>query len=267
MAETQSLVFKVENGVGWIVLNRPEARNAMNPEMRQAYLDALARAGEDPDIRAVVLTGTGKGFCTGADLSGSRAVTGAAGPPHPGATRDAMRPSQRVIRALWDLEKPIVAAVNGVAAGLGAHLAYACDLVIAADDARFIEVFVRRGIALDAGGGFLLPRHLGLHKAKELVFFGDDLSAEDAQRLGLVNKVVPAAGLEAAAREWAERLAQGPTFAIGLSKRLLNRSLQADMDTLFAEEAFTQALVGNSEDMREGIRSFMEKRPPAFKGR
>jgi len=267
MADTQPLVFKVENGVGWIVLNRPEARNAMNAEMRQLYLDALQRCGDDPDIRAVVLTGTGKGFCTGADLSGARAAGGQGGPPHPGATRDAMRPSQRVIRALWDLEKPIVAGVNGVAAGLGAHLAYACDLVIAADDARFIEIFVRRGLAVDAGGGFLLPRHVGLHRAKELVFFGDDLTAQEAERLGLVNRVVPAAELEKAVREWAERLAQGPTFAIGLSKRLLNRSLQADMDTLFAEEAFTQALVAGSEDMREGMRSFMEKRAPAFKGR
>ena len=267
MADPQTLLFTIENGVGWITLNRPEARNAMNADMRQAYLDALERCATEPAIRAVVLTGTGKGFCTGADLSGSRAVTGAAGPPHPGATRDAMRPSQRVIRALWDLEKPIVAAVNGVAAGLGAHLAYACDLVLAADDARFIEVFVRRGIALDAGGGFLLPRHVGLHKAKELVFFGDDLTAPDAERLGLVNKVVPAAELQATARAWAERLAQGPTFALGLSKRLLNRSLQADLDTCFAEEAFSQALTANSEDMREGIRSFMEKRPPAFTGR
>jgi 2-(1,2-epoxy-1,2-dihydrophenyl)acetyl-CoA isomerase len=261
------LRFSVENGVGWIVLDRPEARNAMNADMRQRYLDAVARCAEDADVRAVVLTGTGKGFCTGADLSGSRAATGEAGPPHPGATRDAMRPSQRVIRALWDLEKPVVCGVNGVAAGLGAHLAYACDLVIAAEDARFIEVFCRRGIALDAGGGFLLPRHLGLHKAKELVFFGDDLSALEAERLGLVNKVVPATELEATVRAWAERLAAGPTFAIGLSKRLLNRSLQADMDTLFAEEAFTQALVANGEDMREGIRAFMEKRPPAFRGR
>ena len=265
MADT--LLFRVENGVGWIVLNRPDARNALNAEMRQGYLDALARCAEDPEIRAVVLTGTGKGFCTGADLSGSRAATGSTAPPGPGDTRNAMQPSQRVIRTLWELEKPTLAAVNGVAAGLGAHLAYACDLVLAADDARFIEVFVRRGIALDAGGGFLLPRHLGLHRAKELVFFGDDLTAHDAERLGLVNKVVPAAELETAVREWAERLAAGPTFAIGLSKRLLNRSLAADMDTLFAEEAFTQALVANSDDMREGIRSFMEKRPPAFKGR
>ena len=267
MAESESLLFTVENGVGWLRLNRPEARNAMNADMRQRYLDALQRCAEDAAVRAVVLTGTGKGFCTGADLSGSRAATGAGETPHPGATRDAMRPSQRVIHALWDLEKPVIAGVNGVAAGLGAHLAYACDLVVAADDARFIEVFVRRGIALDAGGGFLLPRHLGLHKAKELVFFGDDLTAVDAERLGLVNKVVPAAELEKTVREWAERLAAGPTFALGLSKRLLNRSLAADMDTLFAEEAFTQALVANSDDMREGIRSFMEKRPPAFKGR
>src|SRR5881628_4172728 len=260
MAET--LQFRIENGVGWIVLSRPEARNAMNAEMRQAFLEALARAAEEPDIRAVVVTGAGKAFCTGADLSGSRAATGAAAPPAAGDTRRAMLPSQRVIRTLWDLEKPTLAAVNGVAAGLGAHLAYACDLVVAAEDARFIEVFVRRGIALDAGGGFLLPRHMGLHKAKELVFFGDELSAADAERLGLVNKVVPAAELEKTVREWAERLAAGPTFAIGLSKRLLNRSLAADLDTLFAEEAFTQALVAQSEDMHEGIRSFLEKRPP-----
>jgi len=265
MADT--LLFRVENGVGWIVLNRPDARNALNAEMRQGYLDALARCAEDPEIRALVLTGTGKGFCTGADLSGSRAATGSTAAPGPGDTRNAMQPSQRVIRTLWELEKPTLAAVNGVAAGLGAHLAYACDLVLAADDARFIEVFVRRGIAVDAGGAFLLPRHVGLRKAKELVFFGDDLSATDAERLGLVNKVVPAGELEATAREWAERLARGPTFALGLSKRLLNRSLEADLATCFSEEAFTQALVAQSDDMREGIRSFMEKRPPAFRGR
>jgi len=252
MAET--LLWRIENGVAWIVLNRPEARNAMNAEMRQAFLDALARAGDEPEVRAVVLTGAGKAFCTGADLSGSRAATGAAAPPAAGDTR-------------WDLEKPTLAAVNGVAAGLGAHLAYACDLVVAAEDARFIEVFVRRGIAVDAGGAFLLARHVGLHRAKELVFFGDDLGAADAERLGLANKVVAAGDLEKTAREWAERLARGPTFALGLSKRLLNRSLQSDLETCLAEEAFTQALVAESEDMREGIRSFMEKRPPAFKGR
>ena len=137
-----------------------------------------------------------------------------------------MQPSQRVIRALWDLEKPVLAGVNGVAAGLGAHLAYACDLVIASDEARFIEVFVRRGIALDAGGGFLLPRHLGLHKAKELVFLGDELSAADAERLGLVNKVVPAAELENELRAWAKRLAAGPIVR--------HRALEAPAEPLAA---------------------------------
>jgi len=264
---SESVIFKVEDGVGWIVLNRPEARNALNMEMRGIYFQALERCAEDHDIRCVVLTATGKGFCTGADLSGSRAVTPQQGPPHPGATRNAMASSVKVIRALWDIEKPVIAAVNGVAAGLGAHLAWACDLVLAADDARFIEIFVRRGIALDALGGFLLPRLVGLHKAKELVFYGDDLSAQDAERLGLVNKVVPAAELEAETRRWATRLAEGPTFAIGLSKRLLNRSLQTDLEGFAGEEAFTQALCSNSEDMREGIRSFMEKRPPKFTGR
>ena len=263
----QPLIFTVEDGVAWLVMNRPEARNAMNMEMRALYFQALEQCATDDAIRAVVLTAVGKGFCTGADLSGSRAAKGDQATPHPGATRNAMASSQKTIRALWDLEKPIIAAVNGVAAGLGAHLAWACDLVLAADDAKFIEVFVRRGIAVDAGGAFLLPRHMGLHKAKELVFFGDDLTAHDAERLGLVNRVVPAADLETETRKWASRLAQGPTFAIGLSKRLLNRSLQSDIDTCFAEETFTQALTANSEDMREGIRSFMEKRSPAFKGR
>src|SRR5262245_64343754 len=264
---SEPMLFRVEDGVAWLVMNRPEARNAMNMEMRALYFQALEQCAEDEAIRCVVLTATGKGFCTGADLSGSRAVKGDQGTAHPGATRNAMASSQKIIRALWDLEKPIIAAVNGVAAGLGAHLAWACDLVIAADEARFIEIFVRRGIALDAGGAFLLPRHIGLHKAKELVFFGDDLSAADAERIGLVNKVVPTAELEAETKKWAAKLAQGPTFAIGLSKRLLNRSLQSDLGTCFAEEAFTQALASHSEDMREGIRSFMEKRPPAFKGR
>jgi 2-(1,2-epoxy-1,2-dihydrophenyl)acetyl-CoA isomerase len=175
--------------------------------------------------------------------------------------------SQKLIRAVWDLEKPVVAAVNGVAAGLGSHLAFASDFVIAAADARFIEVFVRRGIAVDAAGAFLLPRLIGLQKAKELVYFGDDLSAEDGARIGLVSKVVPADQLAATAREWAERLAKGPTFAIGMSKRLLNRSLESSFETALEEEAMAQMLVTQSEDTKEGMMAFMERRQPSFKGR
>ena len=264
MPDFQAIQLTNESQVAWITLNRPDARNAINDEMRDELIGVLTDARTNPEIRAVVLTGAGKGFCTGADLS----RRGGGGPSGPGAAREMMRTrSQRLIRTLWELEKPVIAAVNGVAAGLGAHLAFACDLVVAASDARFIEVFVRRGIALDGGGAYLLPRLIGLAKAKELVFFGDDLTADDALRIGLINKVVPADGLHAAAREWATRLASGPTFAFGMSKRLLNRSLESDLETALDEEAMVQSLVTQSEDTKEGMLAFAERRQPAFKGR
>lgn len=264
MSDFTSITVRTENHVAWVTLNRPEQRNAVNAQMRDELLRVFADAQNSADIRALVLTGAGKGFCTGADLSGPRAG-GASGP---GATRLVMKASsQRLIRALWELEKPTVAAVNGVAAGLGAHLAFACDLLVASAEARFIEVFVRRGLAVDAGGAFLLPRLVGLCRAKELVFFGDDLSAEQAAQWGLVNRVVAPAELESTARQWAERLAQGPTVALGLSKRLLNRSLESDLDTALEEEALAQTIVAQSEDMQEGVRSFLERRAPRFQGR
>jgi 2-(1,2-epoxy-1,2-dihydrophenyl)acetyl-CoA isomerase len=263
MSDFTAILYTIENDVAWITLNRPEQRNAINAAMRDELISVCTAARSDPGIRALVLTGAGKGFCTGADLSGPRQ-----GPTGPGAGRELMKSSsQRLIRALWELEKPVVAAVNGVAAGLGSHLAFASDFVIAAAEARFIEVFVRRGIAVDAGGAFLLPRLIGLQKAKELVFFGDDLSSDDAQRIGLVSKVVPGNQLAATAREWAERLAKGPTFAIGMSKRLLNRSLESSLETALEEEAMAQMLVTQSEDTREGMLAFMERRSPQFKGR
>jgi len=258
-----AVLFERRGQVGWITLNRPEQRNAVNAEMRDELIRILTEARLDFDLRALVLTGAGKGFCTGADLSGPRRE----GPSGPGVTREVMKSSsQRLIRALWELEKPVIAAVNGVAAGLGAHLAFASDLVIASSEAKFIEIFVRRGIAVDAGGAFLLPRLIGLQKAKQLVFFGDDLPAEEAERIGLVTKVVAPEQLETAAMEWAQRLAEGPTFAIGISKRLLNRSLESDLDTALEEEATAQALVTQSEDTREGMKAFLERRPPNFRG-
>ena len=259
----QAIQLKIENQVAWITLNRPEARNALNDDMREELLAVFADAQTNPDIRALVLTGAGQGFCTGADISRR-----GDGPTGPGAARTIMRArSQRLIRTLWDLEKPVVAAVNGVAAGLGAHLAFACDLIIAAAEARFIEVFVRRGLMVDAGGAYLLPRLIGLSKAKELVFFGEDLPAEEALRIGLVNKVVPGASLAAAAKEWAEKLATGPTFAIGMSKRLLNRSLESDLETSLDEEGMAVSIVTQSEDTKEGMTAFAERRKPVFTGK
>ena len=267
MDDTKPLLFRLENGVGWVTLNRPDRKNAMNPEMRDEMFRILEDAVTNEEIRCLVIGGTGDGFCTGADLGGAGAAA-KSGPPHPGAIRHAMGSNlQRLLRMMHDLEKPIVASVNGVAAGFGAHLAYACDLVVAAKEARFIEVFVRRGLAVDAAGGYILPRRIGLQRAKELVFLGDAITADEAERFGIVNRVVPRAELEQATRELAERLAKGPTFAIGLSKRLLNKSLESDRETALAEEAYAQTLVTQSEDMKEGIKAFMEKRDPVFKGR
>lgn len=267
----EQVLHRVEDRVAWITLNRPEVRNAITPDQRERMIALLGDASADLSVGAVVLGATGEGFCTGADLRAGRR----AAPPKPeGAPQrivgDAARMirlgAQRLIAAVLDCEKPVIAAVNGTAAGIGAHLAFACDLVVAAEEARFIEVFVRRGISPDGGGAYLLPRLIGVQKAKELIFFGDDLPAAEAERLGLVNKVVPLAKLEEAAGELARRLAAGPTKAIGMAKWLLNRSLDSDRATAFEEEAWAQELVVGTADSQEGIASFVERRDPKFRG-
>jgi 2-(1,2-epoxy-1,2-dihydrophenyl)acetyl-CoA isomerase len=267
----EQVLHRVDERVAWITLNRPEVRNAITPQQRNRVVDLLEDASASLDVGAVVLTATGKGFCTGADLRGGRS---APAPKPEGAPERIMgdaarmirRGAQRLVAAVLDCEKPVVAAVNGTAAGIGAHLAFACDLVVAAEEARFIEVFVRRGISPDGGGAYLLPRLVGLHTAKELVFFGDDLQAADAQRLGLVNRVVPAEQLEEEAGALARRLAAGPTKAIGMAKWLLNRSLDSDRQTAFDEEAWAQELVVATADAGEGLRAFAERRDPEFRG-
>jgi 2-(1,2-epoxy-1,2-dihydrophenyl)acetyl-CoA isomerase len=180
--------------------------------------------------------------------------------------RNIKRGAQRLVNSILDCEKPVIASVNGTAAGIGAHIAFACDLIVAADTARFIEVFVRRGITPDGGGAYLLPRMVGLHKAKELIFFGDDLGAPDAERIGLINKAVPAADLASATDEWAGRLAKGPTKAIGLSKWLLNRSLESDRRSAFEDEAWAQDLASTTSDFNEGVQAFLDRRDVNFQG-
>ncbi|MDX3522845.1 enoyl-CoA hydratase/isomerase family protein [Streptomyces scabiei] len=258
------ILHTTDNAVSWITLNRPEAMNALTPDQRDHLIRLLSDASGDPAVRAVVITATGRGFCTGADLRGASAggerVAG-------DVARTIRLGAQRLVAAVLDCEKPVIAAVNGTAAGLGAHLALACDLVLAAEEARFIEVFVRRGLVPDGGGAYLLPRLVGLHRAKELMFFGDALSAADAERLGLVNRVVPAADLEKTAREWAARLAAGPTRALALTKHLVNTSLDADRATAFAAEAAAQEINMTTADAREGVESFVERRTPRYEGR
>ncbi|MFL4905025.1 enoyl-CoA hydratase/isomerase family protein [Streptomyces sp. MMS24-I2-30] len=271
---------EVRAGVSRITLDRPEALNALTPGLRDRVIELLADASADPDIRAVVLTGTGRGFCAGADLRGGGAAGGervagsrAAGEQVPGervagdVARILRLGAQRLVAAVLDCEKPVLAAVNGTAAGLGAHLAFACDLVLAAESARFIEVFVRRGLVPDGGGAYLLPRLVGPQRAKELMFFGDALRAADAERLGLVNRVVPDEELAGTAEEWAARLAAGPTRALALAKQLVNASLDGDRTAAFAAEAAAQEINMTTADAQEGVAAFVARRDAEFRGR
>ncbi|MFF4581422.1 enoyl-CoA hydratase/isomerase family protein [Streptomyces sp. NPDC001389] len=266
-APSDEIRYRFESGVSWITLNRPDAMNALTRDQRERLIALLGEASADPGTRAVVLTATGKGFCAGADLRSSGSGSGTTDRVAGDVARMIRLGAQRLVTAVLDCEKPVIAAVNGTAAGIGAHLALACDLVIAAEQARFIEVFVRRGLVPDGAGAYLLPRLLGPQKAKELMFFGDAVPAEEAARLGLVNKVVPADGLEAAAREWAERLAQGPTRALALTKQLVNASLDSDRATALAAEATAQELNMTTADANEGVAAFVERRTPEYLGR
>ncbi|GGT00328.1 MULTISPECIES: enoyl-CoA hydratase/isomerase family protein [Streptomyces] len=267
----EQVLHRIENGVCWITLNRPEAMNAVTWEQRERLIALLDAASADPGVRAVVLTSAGRGFCAGADLRAGPRTGGGGGRSGERVAGDVARMirrgAQRLVTAVLDCEKPVVAAVGGTAAGIGAHLAFACDLVVAAESARFVEVFVRRGLVPDGGGAYLLPRLVGPQRAKELMFFGDAVPAADAARLGLVNRVVPDGEVERCAREWAERLAQGPTRAIALAKQLVNASLDGDRAAALAAEAAAQEINMATVDAAEGVAGFVERRTPKFLGR
>lgn len=267
----EELQSRLDNGVLWLTLNRANSGNAIPYYVRDRLIEHFRDAHADLAVRAIVLTAAGeRHFCTGADLAvRPDPAPQPEGAPErvPGTAINMMKAGfQQVMETMQDCEKPIICALNGTAAGGGAMLVLASDLVIAAENAKLIQVFVRRGLIPDGGAAYLLPRLVGLHKAKELVFFGDDLSAADAERLGIVNKVVAADQLQATAKEWAERLASGPTKAIGWSKRLLQDALTLDRDAYMRAEGTYVELVGNTADSKEGVAAFMERRPTEFKG-
>lgn len=253
--------FKLENGVAHIVLNRPEKYNAFIREMAIAVQEHLDDVAKDENVRSVLLTSNGKAFCAGQDLKEFTEENGI------DVSRIVDEHYNPIVKKIAELEKPVVCAVNGVAAGAGANLALACDLVIAADSATFIQAFSKIGLIPDTGGTFYLPRLVGMQKAKALMMLADNISAAEAESMGMIYKVVPDKDLAAEAVLLAERLASMPTIALGLTKRALNRSLYTDLDTQLGIESQLQAAATQTEDFKEGVAAFLEKRKPAFTGK
>ncbi len=249
-----------EAKVATVTLNRPEALNSLTVPMKQELLAAFRRLERDAAVRAVILTGAGRAFCAGQDLK-ERLQPDAA--PLGVDLRERYNP---IIRAMRSLPKPIVGAVNGVAAGAGASLAMACDIRIAADTASFALAFGRVGLVPDSGATWFLPRLVGATKAAEIALLGDPVSAMDAERLGLVGRVVAASDLASEARAMAERLAAGAPRAMALTKRALDASWDRDLDAALEYEAHLQDMAGRTKDHQEGMAAFLEKRPPSFSG-
>jgi 2-(1,2-epoxy-1,2-dihydrophenyl)acetyl-CoA isomerase len=258
---TDGLRVEVEGAVATLTLDRPEALNALTVPVKVALREALESIAVDRDVRAVILTGAGRAFCAGQDLA-ERDEPDAA--PLEVEVRERYNP---IIRALRSMGQPVIAAVNGVAAGAGASLAFACDLRIGSEEARFVLAFGRIGLVPDSGATWFLPRLVGPAKAAELALVGDPVDAAEALRLGLVSRVVPGDQLMDVARALAERLAAGAPLALALTKGALQRSMTIDLDEALEGEAKLQGIAGASADHAEGLAAFREKRPPRFSGR
>jgi 2-(1,2-epoxy-1,2-dihydrophenyl)acetyl-CoA isomerase len=252
--------YEVAEGVATITLDRPEALNALTAPMKGELLAVLKSAGRDRSVRAVVLTGAGRAFCAGQDLK-ERLEPDAA--PLAVEVRERYNP---IITAMRAMDQPIVGAINGVAAGAGASLAFACDLRLAAEGASFVLAFGRIGLVPDSGATWFLPRLVGPAKAAEVALLGDSFSAVDAERFGLVARVVPADALAAEAQAMAARLAALAPRALALTKRALQRSWSVELDEALEDEAYRQGIAGATADHAEGLAAFLEKRPPRFTG-
>jgi enoyl-CoA hydratase/carnithine racemase len=253
------IVDRRADGVVTVTLNRPEKKNAINATMWNELLETFAEVGESTTDRVLVLTGAGDAFCSGADLAGEADVD-----RH---QLQRMYHFNRIGLALHGIMKPVIAKVNGVAAGAGLNIALGCDLIVASDKTRFAEIFAKRGLSLDLGGSWLLPRLIGLHKAKELALLADIIDAKEAERIGLVNRVVEHATLDAFVDDWATRLASGPPLALAMTKRMLTNAFSVTLSEALDAEAMAQSVNVASKDTREAIMAFFEKRTPVFHGK
>jgi len=256
-----TIIYEVSNNVAYITLNRPEKYNSVNRELAMALQESLAAAAQDEAVRCVYMTGSGKGFCAGQDL-------GEASDP---GTLDFERLVKEIynpiILAMRSMDKPVVVAVNGVAAGAGANLALAGDIVLAKQSAVFVQAFVNIGLIPDSGGTYMLPRLVGMQRAMALTMTGDKVSAAEATAMGMIYKAIPDEQFESESRQLAERLAQMPTTGIALTKRLMNASFSNSLEQQLEQEAQLQVSAGRTHDFAEGVTAFLEKRKPVFKGK
>lgn len=251
--------YEIRDAVAVITLDRPDKMNALTVEMREALGTYFETAGRDPLIRSVLLQATGKSFCASGDVGKMGEFTPASG-------RQLLKLAHRMVRNLANIEKPVVAGVRGAVAGIGWSMALACDAVIASQTARFTQVFRHVGVVPDGGAIYFLTQHLGIQRAKELVYSGRRVDAQEAREMGLVNRVVGDEELDAIAFEYALELAAGPTFALGVAKKMFKLMHQPDLETLLDAEAWAQGLTLLTEDHREGVQAFFEKRKPNFRG-
>lgn len=258
---SETILYTLENGIATITLNRPKVFNSFNREMAFAVQDALDKARSDEQVRAVVLTGEGKAFCAGQDLAE------VSGPENPGFQSILSDHYNPIVRRIREIEKPVIAAVNGVAAGAGANIALCCDIVVATQSAAFIQAFSKIGLIPDSGGTFFLPRLIGFQKASALMMLGDKVSADEALQLGMLYKVFSDETFANDVASLASQVAQMPTFGLALTKKALNHSMTNSFEQQLELEESLQIKAGRSADYREGVTAFMEKRKPSFQGK
>ena len=251
--------YEVRDAVAVVTLDRPDKMNALTVDMREALGTAFETAARDPAVRAVLLQASGKAFCASGDV-------GKMGDFTPATGRQLLKLAHRMVRNLANIEKPVVAAVRGAVAGIGWSMALACDVVIASETARFTQVFRHVGLVPDGGAIYFLTQHLGVLRAKELVYSGRRIDAQEASSLGLVNRVVADGELDSVAMAHARELASGPTFALGMAKKMFKLMYQPDLETLLDAEAWAQGLALLTDDHKEGVKAFFEKRKPQFTG-
>ena len=262
--EFKSILYQKEGGKATITLNRPRALNALNREIIDELFTALKEAGGDPEVKVLILTGAGRAFCFGADVSEfSRQIE----PGNFAPSLLLLQKVQEIIRLLISTPKPIIAGLNGFATGLGLDLALACDLRVAAERAKLAEAYISMGLVPDGGGTYFLPRLVGLSKAAEMIFTGEPLSAAEAERIGLLTRVVPTEELAKAIHILADKLVKSPSLALGLAKQCLWKNLQGNLASALQEEAQNQKICLAGEDHREAVRAFLEKRDPVFHGK